>query len=190
MAENVVKYNLNTCIYGSSMYLRPVVLKDASIIRKWHNDPELMILARAGEKETTLKLEKEEIKTARKSSNQAYHIILTKSDNMPIGFLRFNFIDKSSGNVWLRMMIGEKQSQGKGYAREALHHYLKWMFGTLGIHRITIECYSTNLRAIKFFKKIGFKKEGILREAVFINEKYRDIISFGLLKKEFKSTTP
>lgn len=190
MAENAVKYNLNTCIYGSSMYLRPVVLKDASIIRKWHNDPELMILARAGEKETMLKLEKEDIKTARKSSNQAYHIILTKSGNMPIGFLRFNFIDKSSGNVWLRMMIGEKQSQGKGYAREALHHYLKWMFGTLGIHRITIECYSTNLRAIKFFKKTGFKKEGILREAVFINEKYRDIISLGLLKKEFKSTTP
>ena len=113
-----------------------------------------------------------------------------ESRHIPIGFLRFNFIDKSSGNVWLRMMIGEKQSQGKGYAREALHHYLKWMFGTLGIHRITIECYSTNLRAIKFFKKIGFKKEGILREAVFINEKYRDIISLGLLKKEFKSTTP
>lgn len=186
MAKSVTKSKLNKYLYGSNIYLRPVALKDAAIIRKWHNDPELMKLARVGEKRTTLRQEREDIKTARRSSNQAYHLILTKSDNIPIGFVRFNFIDKSSGNVWLRMMIGEKQSQAKGHAREALSCYLKWMFGTLGIHRVTLECYSTNLRAIKFFKKIGFQKEGILREAVRIDGKYHDIIAFGMLRKDFK----
>lgn len=186
MVKKVTKSKLNKCLYGSNIYFRPVAIKDAAIIRKWRNDPELMMLARVGERKTTLKQEKEDIKTARKSSNQAYHLILTKSDNVPIGFLRFNFIDKSSGNVWLRMMIGDKKSQGKGYACEALHCYLKWMFGILGIHRITLECYSTNLRAIKFFKKIGFQKEGVLREAVCINGKYHDVISFGMLRKDFK----
>ena len=59
---------------------------------------------------------------------------------------------------------------------------LKWLFQTLDIHRVTIECYSTNLRAIRFYKKVGFKQEGILREAVLIDGKYYDIISFGILK--------
>lgn len=186
MVESVSKLQLNTSIVGSYAYLRSVILKDAPIIRKWHNDPELMRMARVGEKRTTLRQEREDIKIARRSSNQAYHLILTKLDNTPIGFLRFNFIDKSSGNVWFRMMIGEKKSQGKGYAREALQCYLKWMFDKLRIHRVTLECYSTNLRGIKFFKKIGFQKEGVLREAVFINGKYHDIISFGMLRKDFK----
>ena len=174
-------------IQGSSIYLRPVGLDDAVIIREWHNDPELKKLARVGEKKTTLKQEKEDIKAALKSSNQVYHLIIVKSDDNPIGFIRFNYIDKYSGNAWLRMTIGDKKSQGKGYAQDALHCYLKWMFNKLGIHRVTLECYSTNLRAIKFYKKIGFKKEGVLREAVFINKKYHDIISFGILRKDFKN---
>lgn len=186
MASLLEKNKLNSCIRGSNTYLRPVTLKDAELIKKWHNDPEIMMLARIGEKKTTIKQEREDIKIARRSNNQAYHIILTKSDNTPIGFIRFNFIDKSSGNVWLRMIIGDKKSQGKGYARDALKFYLKWMFNKLRIHRVTLECYSTNLRAIKFFKKMGFKKEGTLREAVLVNGKYYDITSFGMLKRDFK----
>ncbi|MCK4575874.1 GNAT family N-acetyltransferase [candidate division WOR-3 bacterium] len=187
MVKKMTKINLNTHLYGSSICLRPVIIEDAAIIRKWHNDSELIKLARVGEKRTTLRQEKEDIEAARKSGNQAYHLILVKVDDTPIGFLRFNFIDKSSGNIWLRMIIGNKKAQGKGYAREALQCYLKWMFDKLKIHRITLECYSTNSRAIQFYKKIGFQKEGVLREAVFINGKYYDIISFGMLKKDFKN---
>ena len=183
----MTKIKLNTRLYSSSIYLRPVIIEDAAIIRKWHNDPELIRLARVGEKRTTLRQEKEDIETARKSGNQAYHLVLTKIDNTPIGFLRFNFIDKSSGNVWLRMIIGNRKAQGKGYAREALQCYIKWMFDKLGIHRITLECYSTNTRAIRFYRKMGFRKEGILREAVLLNGKYHDIISFGMIKKDFKN---
>lgn len=181
-----MKDKLDSCMHNSNTYLRPVTLNDAAIIRKWHNDPEIMMLARVGEKKTTLEQEREDIKTTRRSSNQAYHIIVTKSDNTPIGFLRFNYIDKTSGNVWLRMIIGNKKAWGRGYAYEAMQLYLKWLFNKLCIHRVTLECYSTNLRAIKFYKRIGFKKEGILREAVFINGKYHNIISFGMLKRDFK----
>jgi ribosomal-protein-alanine N-acetyltransferase len=186
MAASSGNPKLNTKLFGSSIYLRPVTVKDAPLIRKWHNDPELMLSARVGEKKTTLKQERVDITTAQKPSSQAYHIILSKLGNKPIGFLRFNFIDKSSGNVWLRMMIGEKKSHGKGYARDALQCYLKWMFVTLGIHRVTPECYSTNQRAMKFYRRMGFKKEGVLREAVLIDGKYYDIISLGMLKKDFR----
>ena len=177
---------LNTDIFGSYVYLRPAVQKDAALIRKWHNDPELIRQARIGEKKTTLKQEKRDIEIARKSDDQAYHIIITKANNKCIGFLRLNFIDRSSGNVWLRMMIGDKKSQGKGYAYDALKCYLKWIFETLNMHRITLECYSTNKRALKFYQSIGFNKEGTLREAVFIDGKYHDIISFGILEKDLK----
>ncbi|UCC11821.1 MAG: GNAT family N-acetyltransferase [candidate division WOR-3 bacterium] len=177
--------DLDALIQGTSVCLRPVTLKDASIIRKWHNDPELIQLARIGREKTTLKQERADIQNARKSKDQAYHIIVKQSDDTAIGFVRFNFIDRTSGNVWLRVMIGEKAAWGKGYARDALETYLRWLFDDIGIHRVTLECYSTNMRAVKFYERLGFNKEGVLREAVLIDGTYHDVFSFGLLKRDF-----
>jgi len=178
----------NAHINGTTIYLRPVTLQDASIIRKWHNDPELMLLARIGEEKTTLKQERADIQNAQRSEDQAYHMIITQSDNSAIGFLRFNYIDRTSGNVWLRVLLGEKTAWGKGYARDALETYLRWLFDKIGIHRVTLECYSTNTRAVKFYERLGFKKEGVLRDAVLINGTYYDIFSFGMLKHDFDKT--
>jgi RimJ/RimL family protein N-acetyltransferase len=178
---------INVRIDGSMVYLRPVKLDDASTIRKWHNDPELMRLARVGEKKITLKQERTDIRAALKSDKQAYHMILRQSDNAPIGFLRFSYIDRLSGNVWLRVIIGERKAWGKGYARDALQSYLNWLFDVIAIHRVTLECYSTNKRAIRFYRQLGFRIEGVLREAVLTDGRYHDIFSFGLLRKDMRS---
>lgn len=185
--QSMTAHRLNVRIHGSSVFLRPVTMRDAAIIRKWHNDPQLMLLARVGEEKTTLRQERADIRAARRSNDQAYHMIVKQSDDSAIGFIRFNFIDRSSGNVWLRMMIGEKQVWGKGYARDALTSYLTWLFDVIGIHRVTLECYSTNTRAITFYEQLGFQKEGVLREAVLISGTYHDIFSFGLLRRDFKA---
>ncbi|UCF70221.1 MAG: GNAT family N-acetyltransferase [candidate division WOR-3 bacterium] len=177
---------LRVRIDGSIVYLRPVKLDDAPVIRKWHNDPQLMRLARVGEKKTTLKQERIDIRATRKSDREAYHMIVSKPNGSAIGFLRFNYIDRTSGNVWLRVMIGERHTRGKGYAREALQIYLKWLFDVIGIHRVTLECYATNERAVKFYRQLGFRKEGVLREAVLIDGKYYDIFSFGLLREDLQ----
>ncbi len=177
---------LDARINGVNVYLRPVVLRDASVIRRWHNDPEIMRMARVGEKKTTLAEERADIESARKYEKQAYHIIAKRSNDNPIGFLRFTYIDRASGNVWLRMLIGDKMTWGKGYARDAMQAYLKWLFDVIGIHRVTLECYSTNTRAIEFYRRCGFRKEGVLREAVLIDGKYHDIFSFGMLSTELR----
>jgi len=175
---------LNMRISGTEVYLRPVELRDASMIRKWHNDPVLMRLARVGEKKTTLNQERSDISKARRSEDQAYHMILRYTNDTPVGFIRFIYIDGASGNVWLRVMIGDKKAWGKGYARDAMEIYLKWLFDVIGIHRVTLECYSTNKRAVEFYRRLGFKKEGVLRQAVLIDGMYHDIFSFGLLRED------
>lgn len=180
------KSKLSVRIDGTTVYLRPVVLRDASLIRKWHNDPQLIRLGRIGEKKTTMKQERADIRTARKSDREAYHMILKQSDDSAIGFLRFNFIDQMSSHAWLRMMIGEREAWGKRYARDALENYLKWLFDVIRIHRVTLECYATNKRAIKFYRHLGFRKEGVLREAVLIDDEYHDIFSFGMLRKDLR----
>lgn len=172
-------------LMGRRVYLRPIKITDAPIIQTWHNDPELMKAARAGERPTTLKQEKEDIKTAHHSKDEAYLMVVKKANNKEIGFIRVNWLTSRSRNVWLRMIIGDKNSWGKNYAADALHSFLEWLFYELNVHRITCETYATNKRAIRFFEKMGFKREGIIREAHYIDGQYHDIISFGLLEREF-----
>lgn len=172
-------------LMGRRVYLRPIKLTDAPIIQTWHNDPELRKVARAGERPTTLRQEKDDIKAAQRSEDEAYLMVVKRTNNREIGFIRANWLTSYSRNVWLRMIIGDKHSWGKEYAADALYAFLEWLFYELNVHRITCETYATNKRAIRFFEKLGFKREGIIREAHYINGQYHDIISFGLLKREF-----
>jgi RimJ/RimL family protein N-acetyltransferase len=141
-------------------------------------------LARGGGLPTTHEKEEEDIRSAYNSKDEAYLMVVKKSNNKAIGFIRVNGIPNK--NVWLRMIIGDKNAWGKNYASDAIRCVLKWLFYELNIHRVELETYTTNKRAIRFFEKMGFKKEGVLREAHFCDGKYYDIISYGLLKDEFQ----
>ena len=53
-----------------------------------------------------------------------------------------------------------------------------------GLNRIEAQCLAENKTSQALLIKLGFTKEGVLRQKMFIKRKYRDIIVFGLLKKE------
>jgi RimJ/RimL family protein N-acetyltransferase len=175
----------NPFLIGTTVYLRPVEITDASIIQGWHNDPELRRLARSGELPVTQQKEEADIEAASDSQDEVYLMVVKKSDNKSIGFIRINGITSSTGDVWLRMIIGDKHAWGKQYAREALQNVLEWLFLERHIHRVTLETYATHRRAIRFFEKIGFQREGLRREAHFEGGSYHDIVCFGLLEHEF-----
>lgn len=186
MKKKLNKKMNNPFLICKNCYLRPVEINDAPLIQKWHNDPELRRLGSGSGLPVTREKEEQDIKSACNSKDEAYLMVVKKRDNKAIGFIRFNYIDSISKNVWLRMIIGDKKAWGKNYASEALKSVLKWLFYEQNIHRITLETYATNKRALKFFEKMGFKKEGVLRGAHYADGKYFDIISYGLLKNEFE----
>ena len=177
----------NGFLIGNKTYLRPVELTDARLIQTWHNDPEIRRLARLGELPVTYTKEEEDIKSARDSAAEIYLMIVEKSSDQSIGFVRLNFIDTVSRNMWLRMIIGNAEARGRNLAEDALRGVLAWLFFEQNVHRITLETYASNERAIRFFEKLGFRKEGIIREAVYVDGKYYDIVTLGILGREFVS---
>jgi RimJ/RimL family protein N-acetyltransferase len=176
-------------LVGKKTYLRPVELADTKLIQKWHNDPKIRKMARLGELPVTYTKEEGDIRVAKDSKEEIYLIVVKKSTNKPIGFVRLNFIDTVSRNMWLRFVVGDPKVWGKNFAHDALNHVLGWLFSELNIHRVTLETYATNTRAIRFFQKLGFKQEGVVRDAVYFDGKYYDIISLGILASEFKKKT-
>ena len=64
---------------------------------------------------------------------------------------------------------------------------MKYGFYELSLHRIIATHIIRNPASGKVMEKIGMKKEGILREHVIKWDKYEDIVSYGILKKEWET---
>jgi GNAT superfamily N-acetyltransferase len=77
--------------------------------------------------------------------------------------------------------------QGQGYGSEAIRWILNWGFQMAGLHRIGLQSASFNTRAIKLWERLGFQKDGNLREAVWINGKWHDEVIFSILEDEWRA---
>ena len=74
---------------------------------------------------------------------------------------------------------------GRGIMTEALHAVLKHGFEEMDLNRIQAIIDSKNTRSMKLVKRLGFKKEGVLRQRSFFNGEFRDDVCFSLLKREW-----
>lgn len=92
---------------------------------------------------------------------------------------------KEEGIAELGYWIGKKH-RGKGYATEASRMIMKEGFERLKLHKIYADHVKENPASGRVMQKIGMKKEGIMREQIKKQGKYRDLIQYGILRTEFK----
>jgi ribosomal-protein-alanine N-acetyltransferase len=164
------------------LYLRKVQYTDISSIIEWKSDPLVRKMALGRIIEISREKEEKDISKAIESDNELYFILVKKKEDIPIGYIRINWLDKNHLFGWLRFALGKER--GKGFAYEGLKSLLSHLFNK-GLHRMDAEVYQNNKAALKLLKKLGFKQEGIKRDAHFDGEKYLDIIVLGLLREDF-----
>jgi RimJ/RimL family protein N-acetyltransferase len=109
-------------------------------------------------------------------------------DDRLVGTCQLHSLHTIYRSAELQIRIGERDNQGKGYGSEAVYLLLRHGFEDRNLHRIGLHVFDDNLAAIRIYTKAGFKEEGRLREAAFINGRLKDILLFGLLRSEFRRT--
>ncbi|OAH11313.1 GNAT family N-acetyltransferase [Streptomyces jeddahensis] len=62
---------------------------------------------------------------------------------------------------------------------------IRFGFGELGLHRISAAIGPENHASIRVVEKLGFTREGILRDHVFTNSEWRNSVLYSLLKHEW-----
>ena len=102
-----------------------------------------------------------------------------------VGLERINRIHRTAT---LGIFIGDKEFLSKGYGTESIRLILDYGFNYMNLHNIKLDLLSFNERALKCYKKCGFKEAGKIRENIFINGKYYDTISMDILDSEFKES--
>ncbi|MFP4471261.1 MAG: GNAT family N-acetyltransferase [Bacteroidales bacterium] len=79
----------------------------------------------------------------------------------------------------------DPQWQGRGMGFEAMQALVTHAFDHLNLHRLEAEVIEYNKPALRLVENLGFVNEGLLREARYYNGKYFNILSYGLLRREF-----
>ncbi|NTV35410.1 MAG: GNAT family N-acetyltransferase [Anaerolineaceae bacterium] len=170
---------------GSQVYLRPIEKDDLKQLYVWFNDPEIRALT--GEVFPTSQTGMEEFlsKIQADTSRVWFGIVLQENDQLigETGLLR---MFPAWRNTDLSIIIGEKSKWGKGYGNETMELLLDYAFGYLNFHRVAIGVVGTNERALRFYERIGFKREGIQRDGYYYAHKYQDFVMMSLLEDEYR----
>lgn len=98
-----------------------------------------------------------------------------------VGYHRIDWLNRyTSIGYW----IGE-QYQGKGLVTKACARVLDYSFERIGLHRIEIRCATENLRSRAIPIRLGFKEEGLIRQAEWLYDHYVDHVIYGILESEW-----
>jgi RimJ/RimL family protein N-acetyltransferase len=101
-----------------------------------------------------------------------------------IGSCQLHSINNIHRSAELQIRLGESKGRGHGYGTEAVQLLLDFAFKDLNLHRVYVHVLGTNERALRLYAKVGFLREGTLREAAHINGRYVDIVLLGILRDE------
>jgi RimJ/RimL family protein N-acetyltransferase len=167
------------------LYLRPAVVEDAKTVAEFKSDPLVRRMALGRGHETTEADERKDIERAADDEDQIYLVVVLEEGDRPIGYVRINWMEKPRF-AWLRFALGAER--GQGHMRAALIALLTHLFDE-GLHRVDAEAYAFNERSIRLMEGLGFRREGLKREALYDGESYSDIVAFGLLRRDYEAAS-
>ena len=75
---------------------------------------------------------------------------------------------------------------GQGFATEAADALLRWAFDTLDLNRVQSDADTRNTASARVLEKLGFVREGMLRENCIVNGDVSDSWVYGLLRRQWK----
>lgn len=75
--------------------------------------------------------------------------------------------------------------QREGYGSEAIAWALDYAFQSVGLHRVSAKEFGYNEGAIKLYTKLLFREEGRLKEELWWERRWWDVIVFGMLATEW-----
>ena len=77
--------------------------------------------------------------------------------------------------------------QGKGVITRCCAAMLDYLFDELRLHRVEIRCGIGNTRSCAIPERLGFTREGLLREGEWVNDRWVDLVVWGMLEAEWRA---
>ena len=100
------------------------------------------------------------------------------------GQIGYNYFDWINRKTEIGYWLGES-FQRKGLVTRACRALIEHAFGDLKLNRVEIRCGFHNIRSRAVPERLGFKQEGVLREAEWLHTDFVDLVVYGMLASEW-----
>lgn len=170
-------------ITGEKVYLRPIERADIDGgWLDWVNDPE--VNRQLGSAFPVTREGLERYFEASQPPHAFMFAICEREGSAHVGNARLSGVDWLNRRASFGWLIGDGRCRGRGYGTDALALVVRYGFLTLGLNRISMSMWEENLASMRCAEKVGFQREGILRQYGFKDGAYRDAILMSLLVSE------
>lgn len=164
--------------------IRLIEPKDLENVRKLHNDPETLKWL----SDTHVISQNEQILWFQKlqGSNTArrYVVELLESKEL-VGVFRLDNIDVENKSTYVGLDVAVYYRR-RGFALETYNAMNLHLFRELKFNRLSLNTLVNNYAAISLYERLGYRKEGIMREAFYKNGKFIDGLYYSMLKSDLE----
>ncbi len=176
---------------GANVRLRPLTPDDREEVFGWYNDPELVAPFDRYSQETFEEFCRSlESAPDDPTSLAPRFAIERRADGLTVGVLGhyrahpvLEYLD-----VWY--VVGHPAARGQGAGSESVGLLVDHLFRTETVERIGATCDVANLPSARLLEKVGFRREGTLRSALFHHGRWHDVHVYGITRSDPRPARP
>ncbi len=174
-------------LIGERVRLRSIEREDIPTFVRWFNDPEVRQYLLMYEPMSKAKEERWFEEMLGRKNDFLFAIEAQIGEQwVHIGNVGLHRIDWKNRTAVFGIALGEKAYWGQGFGTDATRTILRFAFEELNLHRVELEVFDFNPRAIRSYEKAGFRHEGTHRQALFRYGRYHDVHLMGILQSEYQ----
>ena len=173
-------------LQGKLVSLRGVEKEDVDRIREWLTDPELLHLLGArpipiGNVDAEKLPELFRLREGRV-------LAITTRDKMLVGIIAVGNFHEFNRTAQVLVLIGDRGEWGRGYGTDALRMVTKFVFDDLNLNSLEAHIPEFNGRALRAFQKVGYQREGQMRQRLFLRGRYWDVVVASALRDSWNGS--
>ena len=114
----------------------------------------------------------------------AFGVLIVEADGAAAGTMTWERVNRRSRIASVGAFAIDSSLRGRGIGVEAAHAVQRHLLHELGFHRIQMEVYGFNQRALRHAERAGWIREGVRRKAYWRNDEWVDGVLFGLVAED------
>jgi RimJ/RimL family protein N-acetyltransferase len=179
-------------IRGRLVRLRPMQRADLAHLHRWLNDHDVMQYWDGRDHPATFdrveaRFRKSVEGTDRESER---YMIESLEDERVIGMAQHGRVHPRARHAQVDLLIGDPAYRDAGFGTDAMRMMVQHLFESLRVHRVWLTLRASNVRAMRGAEKVGFTREGVLREHDMLEGQLVDVVVYGMLAREWSPEQP
>ena len=170
---------------GEKVVLAPLRDGDLETLFEWINDRG-EVLSAAAYKPVHEEMHRSWAKSVATREDGVIFGARAVPDDRLVGYVQLAGIDLRARSAELRIRIGDPEARAQGIGYEACGLALRHGFEDMNLRRVWAHCFATNEPVLRGADKLGFRREGVLRQDAYVGGEYLDVVVIGILRDEFR----